>query len=901
LSIQAGQKLLHYRLIEKIGEGGMGVVWKAEDTKLHRNVALKVLPEAMAVDPDRRARFEREARAVAGLNHPNIVTLHSVEEAPSAGSGQGESIHFITMELIEGQSLTELLPRNGFSLNRLLEIAIPLAEAVSTAHRAGITHRDLKPDNIMFDSEGRLRVLDFGLAKRHDRSDQPEESQIVTATSDTAEGRILGTVAYMSPEQAEGKSVDPRSDVFSLGTILYEMVTGGRPFQGDTSISTISAILKDEPGTITDLKPSLPVHLGRIIRRCLMKDPGRRYETAVGLRNELEELKSELDSGEHKGAPARPGRISRKSIALGVFGMIAIVSIIAITQWNRSVPEPASYAPRPMTSAIEWESDVSWSPESDFIAFGRMGDSGLDVMVQPVAGGSAEVRAGGPGDETTPRWSPDGKLLAYISSSEPGSFIYLVPPHGGEPRKLIATNIPTLDVEKASSSMGDRPWSLDSKSLLVSRAGETARAAIYRVDCETGDAKQISFPPAGSLDLSPTYSFDGKRIVFLRRNNGIGSLQVMSAVGGDPEVLLADKYDHSFPAWRPDNRRLLFRSNRGGGALDLWELDTDTGATTQLTSGIYDLMTFSVSADNRIVFTPFWHDTFLHIVDVDSGEKHQVTSHTKDNFGARFSPDGGTISYHSTRTGNSEIWLHYLDGRPETQLTDAPGWDLYADWSPDGSKLIFVSDREEGRFKIFIANSDGGGKRLLVDQPINVAITWAPVNAELVSRWSPDGSRIAYLVTGEESNALWTVQPDGEDARELLTNVVGFDWYRDNRHAIYTRLNGSETEMVAVDLETGQERSLYIGPIMEMDVAPDGSAVAFCFGRGHMVMGLAVLKLEPPVEPGGLPGVIGEPEFVVRAEGGWHVHNGGWSSDSKSLVYTQDTDYGDIFELVERR
>jgi len=307
-----------------------------------------------------------------------------------------------------------------------------------------------------------------------------------------------------------------------------------------------------------------------------------------------------------------------------------------------------------------------------------------------------------------------------------------------------------------------------------------------------------------------------------------------------------------------------------------------------------------VSADDRIAYVPFWHDTFLFVVDVGSGERRQLTSHTQDNLGARFSPDGQSIAYHSTRTGNSEIWLHYLDGRPETRITDNGSWDLYPDWSPDGQRLIFVSDRQGSRFKIFIANSDGGGERLLMDQPISFDSPLLPVNADLVSRWSPDGKLIAFLVEDEETTTLWTIQADGEGAKKSIENATGFDWYRDSRHALYTRRHGSESEIVAVDLESGQEQSLFVGPLTEMDVAPDGSAVAFCFGRGHMAMGLAVLKLEPPSDPQGLPRAVGEPEYLVKAEGSWHIHNGGWSADSKQLVYTHDKDYGDIYELVAR-
>ena len=290
-----GTTLNHYKILSKIGSGGMGDVYLAEDGKLNRRVALKILPPDLAEKPERRERFEREAQAVAALNHPNIVTIHSVEEATGIEGREG-AVHFLTMELVQGQTLDEAIPKKGLKLDRFFDIAIPVADAISAAHGKGITHRDLKPANIMISEDGRVKVLDFGLA----RFDEGPLETAATKASErlTGEGQILGTTAYMSPEQAEGKLADHRSDIFSLGVILYEMATGERPFKGDTQISMITSILRDTPTSITEVKRTYPRHLGRIIGHSLEKDPGRRYQSTIDLRNDLEGLKEEVDSGE---------------------------------------------------------------------------------------------------------------------------------------------------------------------------------------------------------------------------------------------------------------------------------------------------------------------------------------------------------------------------------------------------------------------------------------------------------------------------------------------------------------------------------------------------------------------------------------------------------------------------
>jgi len=283
-----GTTVAHYKIVSKLGEGGMGEVYLAEDTKLKRKVALKVLPPEMASDPNRLERFQREAEAVAAMDHPNIVTIYSVEETDGA--------HFLTMSYIEGESLGQHIPAGGLEIDQLFDIAIPLADALAAAHDKSVTHRDLKPANIMITTEGRVKVLDFGLAKLAEDALPHGDDEPTQAL--TREGLVVGTVPYMSPEQVEGRSVDHRTDIFSLGVLLYEMATGDRPFRGENSAQVVSSILRDDPPTVAERKAELPFHLSRIVRHCLEKDPLKRYQSALDIKNELEGLRAEIASGQ---------------------------------------------------------------------------------------------------------------------------------------------------------------------------------------------------------------------------------------------------------------------------------------------------------------------------------------------------------------------------------------------------------------------------------------------------------------------------------------------------------------------------------------------------------------------------------------------------------------------------
>ena len=885
MRIEIGQTLSFYEISGLLGAGGMGKVYRARDTRLGRDVALKVLPPHLVDDPERMDRLEREAKALATLQHSNIVTVFSIEQA--------DDFRFLTMELVEGKTLGKAIPRGGMPLSQFYSIGTALAAALYAAHRKGIIHRDLKPDNIILDSSGQPKILDFGLA----RIDASEDLDAITTTALTREGQALGTLPYMAPEQFRGEAVDSRADIFSLGVVLYQMITGAHPFPATTMGEQSAATLRDTPPPLGEYRNDVPRHLNRILARCLEKDPDRRIQTALDLRNELASLEVEDDPEPTK---ERSGVFRRIALpALTVLFLVAFV--VTMVFWRQSEEPHSELQIRPMTSAIEWDTTPNWSPEAEFLAFSRVGSEGAGIFVRPVAGGDPILRADGPGDDMAPRWSPDGRYLAYVGTSREGSFVFLISPHGGgTPRRVFDLHIPPLDLNTICSAMGARPWSSDARSLLVSRMLPSGQTAIHRVDVDTGEAEQLTFPAAGDADLDGSYSFNGKEIVFQRQRNGLGTLWTMSAAGGEPEALLVNHDNNILPAWRPDNRRVVFGSNRGAGSTNLWEIDTKTGAIRQIYSSPEYIWFFSVSSDDRIAFSHLWHDTFLFSIDVESGEMKQLTSHTRDNFGARFCPTRDAVAYHSTRTGDSEIWIHDITTDAETRLTHNAGWDVYPDWSPDGERLVFVTNRE-GAFTIWAMNADGGNQRRLINGTTSL-VGANPVNASLVARWSPDGQQIAYLVNEDQSRALWTVRPDGSEPRERLQNVHGFDWYRDSDHAICTlrRPDGKEF-IAAVDLQTGQQHILFEGPHTELDVAPDGGSVAFCGGYGHVGMMLYTIQLTEPFASDGLPRAKGEPVLVPVEPGLWHAHIGGWSPDSKRLVFTWDLDYGDIYEVVEAR
>ena len=794
-----GQALLHYKVLSLLGKGGMGEVYLAEDSKLGRKVALKVLPPEMAADPERRARFEREAKAVAALNHPNIVTLHSVEE--------DGGVHFITMELVEGRTLTEVIGGSGLPLAKLLEMAIPLADALAAAHQQGILHRDLKPDNFMVGDDGRVKILDFGLAKLREEATADTATQLPTQ-SVTADGRILGTVAYMSPEQAEGKQVDHRSDIFSLGIVLYEMATGKRPFRGETTMSTLTSIMRDDPRPITEVKPDLPRHLGRIVRRCLAKETGRRTQTALDVRNELEELRDEIASGVHDAAPAAvPAAASRTPWMIAAAATLLLLAAILWSALGRGTGRGADPLLERVDATMSPLTDLGNATEPDLSPDGRMlvyvayEDGVGDIYLQRVGGEKPiNLTEEHRGDDHSPAFSPDGERIAFVSDREGGG-IFVMGATGESPSRV--------------TDRGFHPrWSPDGGTLVYTTERLTnpynrwTRAELWTTDLGSSETRKIADGDAVEGRFSP----DGSRIAFWSVEGGRRDIFTIPAGGGERVAVTDDAHTDWGPIWSPDGRYLYFLSDRGGSP-DLWRVRVNETSGRALappqavTAGVARVMQASISGDgNRIAYTSRSTAAALLKIPFDpinlrAGEPQLIleSGNPLDDFS--LSPDGALVAY-TTTAPQEDLYVIGSDGSGRRQLTNDAHRDRGADFSPDGKSLAMYSNRS-GRYDFWLVRPDGTDLRSVTGH-LSIKLH-DPI-------WSPDARMMAGSVTppgGRFITVILDLEAEG-GAAAIDPEIPGFyclSWSGDGKWLSGTQVNETHERPVAIhSLETGETR-----------------------------------------------------------------------------------------------
>jgi Tol biopolymer transport system component/predicted Ser/Thr protein kinase len=786
-----GGSLSHYEILEKLGEGGMGVVYKARDTHLERFVAIKVLPPERVADPERKRRFVQEAKAASALNHPNIITIYDIS------SDQG--VDFIAMEYVPGKTLDELIPRRGMRLNDAFKCAIQIADALARAHAVGIVHRDLKPGNVMVDEHGLVKVLDFGLAKLAEPVGGEE------APTQTEEGAIVGTVAYMSPEQAQGKPVDARSDIFSFGSLLYEMVTGRRAFHGDTKISTLAAIINQEPAS---LAAETPRDLEKIITRCLRKDPARRLQTMADLKVALEELKEESDSG--KLAAELPSRPRRHRWAAA--GIAALLLTVAAALWFHFRKPVEEQEPRVtvFTSYAGLQGMPSFSPEGNQVAFTWQGEKldNHDIYVKVIGTESALRLTTHPAVDSFPAWAPDGRSIAFLrQTSEHTAAIYRVAPLGGAERKIADVVVSGLPLWG-----GGLCWTRDGKWILSSDADSPGkRSYIVLVSSETGEKRKLT-SGEGLGEFHPALSPDNRTLAFVRGLAVGQSLLFLLSLDTELRPTAAARQLrpagswNSAPVWTPDGKSLLFT----GTSLDsfrsrLWRISAsgDSPPAPVPQAGEGSLWSAVSPQGNRLVFSRLFADSNIWRIDVSgpggrAGTPRQVVASTRMDQWPAFSPDGGRIAFESSRSGGYGVWLAKADGSNPQPLHVDPNY-VSEDpaWSPDGRTIAFDA-RKDKQFQIYLISPEGGAPRRLTNHPSD---NWVPL-------WSRDGKWVYFASNRTGRPEVWRMSAAGGETVQLTRNG-GFTTQEspDGRTLFFDRerLLNSPTSLWKMPVEGGEE------------------------------------------------------------------------------------------------
>ena len=757
-----GTRLGVYEITAKLGEGGMGEVWRARDSKLERDVAIKVLPTAFVADPERLARFERVARLLAQLNHPSIAHIYGMETS-------GES-HALVMELVEGPTLADRLAQGPLPLDEALSLAKQVAEALEEAHEKGIVHRDLKPQNVKASIEGKAKVLDFGLAKAMDasagsvsggggggvgggggdllRSPTLMNSPTLTAAHGTQLGVILGTAAYMAPEQARGGAVDKRADIWAFGVVLYEMLTGRSLFAGDTVSDTLAGVLKTEVD-FSRLPPETPAPLRQLLRRCLERNPKNRLHDIADARLVLDDLIAGREEAPHPNAPdgatagagAAPAPSWRR-LGLVLVAGIALGALSALWLGRGLIAPPPATPPVVRTLTYSGHSDdPSLSPDGKFLAFVSHRDGEAGIWVKQMASGE-EIALGETGGDL--RISPDSSTLLFERDGE----ILRMPLLGGTARRIAQGRGPV--------------WSPDGREIAFVRPSEE-RAQIFRISAEGGEERTLAEDPDFIFNLA--WSPDGAHLAFSRagRVNSIGSrsLQVLELATGEVRELLAlpaGSAAPNGPVW-DGNAHLLYTwspTQAGRRANFLRRLPLAGGEPTTLYSFGSTPGKFGLAGPGALVFSFF--DVRQNLYEVVDGDplRRSLTGGPTIDRQPGFSPDGQRVVFTSDRSGNFDIWSLELATRAVRRLTfdAADDWDPH--WSPDGKHLLWSSNRS-GNYEIWIADADSSGPR---------RVTSDGVDAENPTM-SADGKWVVYSSGNPAHRGIWKIRPDGSEATLL--------------------------------------------------------------------------------------------------------------------------------------
>ena len=806
----------------------MGEVYLAQDTKLGREIALKLLPAPFSRDRNRLRRFEQEARVASALNHPNICMIHEV------GATEDDR-PYTAMEYVDGETLRQVITVRRMGLDEVFEVAVQVASALAAAHEVGIVHRDIKPENIMMRRDGYMKLLDFGLAKLTEQ-EATDVGPPAGALVKTDTGVVMGTSSYMSPEQARALPIDARTDIWSLGVVIYELVTGRPPFEGATTSDLIVSILEREPPPLAQLSPESPAELQRIISKTLHKDREGRYQTAKDLLIDLKSLKQDLEleatlepslqsgsSGRGKlrtSAPVLAARPQPQWWANRLIWMSVVVILVvgvavrfyssrpAFESLTRTRSE-SSLPPMkvvPFTSFAGHESTPAFSPDGNQIAFAWDGGTSdnIDIYVKLIDVGTPLRLTSNPAIDRSPTWSPDGRYIAFSRFSESEKGIFIVPALGGAERKLYSP-----DWGFHFYAFGEVVWSPDGKFLAYLDRSSSRNVGIWLLSVENLERRQLTWPAAQDLfDMLPAFSPDGQTLAFVRVSSGrVSDIYVVPVGGGEPRRVTFDNRGIDGLAWTPDGREIVFPSDREGGYA-LWRISVTGGTPERLVVGGNDDFSPPLSPQgnrlaisrqgNRLAYVRSAFDTNIWRIEIPKrkGGRHpptQLIASTNLEQGPQFSPDGRKIVFESTRSGSYEIWVCDSNGTNLLQLTSFERTTGTPRWSPDGRHIAFDA-RIETHSDIYVIGAEGGSPRRITTE----------TSDDVVPTWSRDGHWIYFASNRTGDQQVWKVPAEGGEAVQV-TKHGGFAAYEapDGKFVYYTKIDRPGLWRVAV--EGGEE------------------------------------------------------------------------------------------------
>ncbi len=872
-----GKQINQYKVLSLLGMGGMGKVFLAQDTTLERKVAIKFLSADFAKDARRLSRFFQEAKAASALNHPNIITVFEL--------GKVDNNPFIVTEFIDGKTLNEYLKTETSTLSKLLEIATQIGSALATAHEAGIIHRDIKSDNAMIRRDGIVKVLDFGLAKLDfKRNSEGLESEAATLVNlATIPGMVMGTPQYMSPEQARGQQVDARTDIFSFGVLLYEMISGKKPFDGINALDTIGSILKDEPQSLQEIVPDISHDIENIVNNSLRKDRERRYQHVKDLLIDLNDVKKTLEfdaptfgrtvsNRQQKTTETMSEIVSTRRFslvhALG-FLLIAVLGFGAIwwfvatngnqIEMNLKTEEVVNWA----SSPGEIYSIGSFSPDAKKVAFASTKSGTKSIWVKQTGTGEAVQVTKDEFLNDTPIWSPNGEELAFFSTKGNQAGIWRIPYLGGSP-KLIAA------LEDGSTRL--RFWS-KSNAIYYESKNE-----IFAVNADSGQSNQISdFKSkainATSINISP----DEKQIVYLTVEDKTWNLWTTDIKSSVPKKLVGSPNQIRNTVWHSDNRR-IFYSSPPDGTFQIFVTDTGASPPRQITFAEKDSFVLNASADGaKILFGSAKEESDVWSVNLKDNKESVIVSDIDSELWADVSPDGKTIAYQSIKNlsqGNKlvsgNILTKNLNANEQPLKLVSNGF--LPKWSPDRKTIAFL--RLSGdKYQIETINVLGGEQKSLTKEGISpVSFAVLPYNRIQTSdfSWSPDGAKIVYISDRNGQSNIWLVNADGANETQLTENndsnllIYCPLWSADGKRIAFTtktnNASGKPTHSVQI-IETETKKN---APILSQNTfirlvgwLAGGNELVLASVEGTSVVGLPkeVSLLKLPIETGKTEGI----------------------------------------------